>query len=151
MFCTDPSRTWKHCHHAPTMLRLMETLAAEMVPAKIQIALWNQTKSTRFGNEKDPLQAGHDPRQTLSPLPSIWTQEPFGINFIPITDVKLRAKQEDDAPTSNQWRSRAHMLRSQDPINYWMANYRQVVLPPDGVQLRTEPTVICYFASPFTS
>ena len=42
------------------------------------------------------------------------------------------------------------MTRSSDPLNYWQAHHRQTVLPSDGVQLREQPTMICYFASPFT-
>ena len=43
------------------------------------------------------------------------------------------------------------MTKSSDPLNCWIGNHRQDVLPADGVALRSKPTMICYFASPRAS
>ena len=43
------------------------------------------------------------------------------------------------------------MTRSLDPLNYWIDNHRRGALPQDGVELRSKPTMICYFASPRAS
>ena len=63
--------------------------------SKTKIALWIQTKAVRFGNEMDPEKAGYNSRQAFSPLPAVWTQELSGLNFIPFTEVRLRAKREE--------------------------------------------------------
>ncbi len=98
----------------------------------------------------DPEKAGYNSRQVFSPLPAVWTQELFGLNFIPFTDVKLTAKPEEEPFKCKQWRVRTCMTRSSDPLSHWQAHHRQAVLPADGIHLREQPTMICYFASPFT-
>jgi hypothetical protein len=119
--------------------------------SKVKGALWLQTKATRFGMMMDAEESGYNPRQVFRPLPTVWVQEPFGLNLVVNHDLRLRPKRENEPPTAKQWRARTQMARSVDPLNHWMAHYRHTTLPADGEELRSKPTVICYFASPQAS
>ncbi len=98
--CKDPATPWTHCHHAPSFSYLMKKLLPDKIgfeyfwamTVKARIALWIQTQAVRFGNEMDSEKAGYDSRQAFSPLPAVCIRERFGLNFVPFTEVRLRAK-----------------------------------------------------------
>ena len=147
----NPNGAWKHCHHACTFLYLRTSFAGKWNPNRVKAAIWQQTKAARFGHDMNPDEVGFSSSQVFRPLPSIWINEPFGLNLFAVHDVKLRAKKEEDSLSAKQWKKRTRMTQSSDPLNYWIDNHRREVLPPDGMQLRSRPTMICYFASPRAS
>ena len=150
--CDHPNSQWKHCHHAHTFLYLRRTLPCDKWSiSRVRAAIWRQTKALKFGTDMDPEEVGYNSCQTFRPLPPIWVQEPFGLNFFAVHDIRLRAKKEEESMTAQQWKKRTRMTQSSDPLNHWIDNYRQDTLPADGVALRSKSTMICYFASPRAS
>ena len=158
-FYKDATTSWTHCHNAPAFLFMTRQAPTEQdeinddltLSVKMQISLWSQTKSVRPGTVLDQERPGYNSNQEYRPHPAAWTEEPFGLNFIGLTPIKLREEPKTEPLTAQEWRARAHMTRSLDPLNQYQAHFRQEALPHDGIWLREHPTLICYFASPSTN
>ena len=151
-FCECPNAKWKFCHHAFIFLYLKTNLSPiKWSISRVRQAIWRQTIAVQFGVDVDEDEVGYNPNQTFRSLPSAWVQEPFGLNFYAVHSIKLQPKEGDDVLTSSPWKKRTRVTRSPDPLNYWIGNYRQDVLPSTGVELRSKQTMICYFASPRAS
>ena len=94
----NPNVAWKHCHHACTFLYLRTSLAEKWNPNRAKVAIWQQTKAARFGHDMNPDEVGFNSSQVFRPLPSIWINEPFGLNLFAVHDVKLSVHEEGINP-----------------------------------------------------
>ena len=109
---TDPDKEWIHCHSAASLLVLLQKFPIKvMTMQKLLQAMWSQTKALEYDRHNDQELAGYDPKQSWHALPTVWTKDPYGLYYIPVSDDEHaiqaqprveNAKGQQERPTISQ-------------------------------------------------